>query len=116
MEKEVLDFFSKGSIEVAVDLSREQDNFPCPTFDVTLKKGGVAETFSVLGSPEPGKWMTPADAVRALIIRMRLHENGVRLSPHSGIINGETSSRLKHLLGPGVYRELLDIDFLGYPC
>lgn len=109
MSEDFLGFFSGRKIEVIVVLSSEQNSLPFPRYDVTLKKDDLEATFAVLGDPESGQRMTPADASRALHIRTSLHEGRVGLLPTADSLYRETAASLRDLLGLRNYREFLDM-------
>lgn len=106
----LLDFFSGRNIEVTVELSNEQDSLPCPRYEVKISNGGRGEFFIILGDPESGHRLKPEDALRSLLIRIRMHENSVCCSSPSTALQCETAARLKDLLGNDVY-----CDFLNMP-
>jgi hypothetical protein len=109
MSEDFLGFLSGRNIEVIVGLSSEQSSLPFPRYDVTLRKDDVVATFAVLGDPESGRRMTPADASRALHIRISLHEGRVGLLPPADSLYRETATSLRDLLGLRNYREFLDL-------
>jgi hypothetical protein len=109
MSEDFFGYFSGKNIEVIVVLSSEQTSLPFPRYDVTLKKDDLEATFAVLGDPESGQRMTPADASRALHIRINLHEGRVDLLPSADSLYRETATSLRDLLGLRNYREFLDI-------
>lgn len=109
MGHELLDFFSKENIEVAVGLSSEQDCLPTPRYEVKLRKGVREESFVILGDPESEQRLMPEDAFRALLIRIQMHENSACLSSPMTLLYRETASRLKDLLGNNGYYDFLNI-------
>ncbi len=109
MGRELLDFFDGNNIEVAVGLSKEQDSFPSPRYDVKLRKGVREESFVILGDPESEQRMMPEDVFRALLIRIQMHENSVCLSSPMTLLYRETASRLKDLLGNNSYNDFLNM-------
>ncbi len=109
MGHELLDFFSKENIEVAVGLSSEQDCLPTPRYEVKLRKGVREESFVILGDPESEQRLMPEDAFRALLIRIQMHENIACLSSPMTLLYRETASRLKDLLGNNGYYDFLNM-------
>jgi hypothetical protein len=116
MSENFLGFLSGKKIEVFVVLSSEQDSIPFPRYDVTLKKDDLKATFAVLGDPDSDQRMTPADASRALHIRISLHEDKVGLLPPADSLYRETATLLRDLLGLRNYREFLDLGSARQAC
>jgi hypothetical protein len=87
-----------------------QDGLPITRYDISLKKGEKEESFVILGDSESGQRIMPEDAFRALLIRVRLHENNGALSSGFDMLCRETATRLRELLGPDNYSDFLKLD------
>ncbi len=109
MGSELLQFLASRNIEIALKPSGEQDGLTIPGYNVRLRKGEKEESFVIFGDSETEQRMTPEDALRALLIRARLHENNAVLSPGFDMLCGETATRLKKFLGPDNYSDFLKL-------
>ncbi len=109
MGMELEQFIAGRNIEVVLGLSGEQDGQPIPRYEVSLRKGEKKESFVIFGDSEFEQRITPEDAFRALLSRVRLHENKVELSPGLDLLCCETAIRLKEFLGPDNYSDFLSL-------
>ena len=110
MGSELLEFFASRNIEIVVVPSGKQDGEPIPRYDVSLRKGQKEELFVIFGESESEQPITPEDALRALLIRIRLHENNAVLSSGLDMLCRETASKLKEFLGPDNYSVFLNLE------
>jgi|GEM_PF-3488920 len=110
MESELLEFISRRNIEISLKPSGGQNGLPVPSYDVILRKGEKGESFVILGDTESEQRITPEDALRALLIRVQLHENNAIFASGLDIICRETATRLKEFLGPSNYSDFLNLE------
>ncbi|HET6419221.1 MAG TPA: hypothetical protein VFG19_03635 [Geobacteraceae bacterium] len=104
------EFLARLNIEISPGPSGERNGPPIPRYEVILRKGEREESFVIFGDPESEQRITPGDVLRALLIRIRLHETNAALSPGSEKLCSETATRLKEFLGPEDYSDLLNLD------
>ena len=109
MGRELLEFFNSQNIEIALEPSGEQDGVSIPRYNVSLRKGEKEESFVIFGDSETEQRMTPEDALRAIFIRVRLHENKVELSSGLDMLCCETATKLMEFLGPDNYSNFLNL-------
>ncbi len=106
---ELQEFIAGRNIEVSLELGGEQDRQPIPRYEVRLSNGKKTESFVIFGDSESDQLMTPEDAFRALLSRVRLHECKVEFSSDLDVLCCETAARLKDFLGPDNYSDFLKL-------
>jgi hypothetical protein len=107
--QEMLAFLNGKKIDLAVGLSRAQEDLPLPQYEVRLFKDGAEESFLVMGNPEDGRRILPEDAIRALHTRIQMYELGECLHSAFDSTCSETASRLRSFFGSRNYFDFLNL-------